>query len=303
MIFTIIRSGKADYTGYAGDSQLISVDQALSLQRTNPELNLWTYSTRGETAITFNVQKPPFNDIRVRHAIQMAIDIETINETFFQGMANTTPTGRNGRGLQGYHFPYEEWPEELKGSYRYNPEAAKKLLAEAGYPNGFKTTHDHHGFDLDYYQIVMEYLRAIGIDAEVKVHDRNSYIAIVREIKYEGFIPCDHNSDWKPLGPIGQNYSKAGWNPSNVSDPELDATYEAAVAATTVEELQRLVQAVDRREIEQHYTIFGPRGPLFHAIQPWVIGFNGEEGLGNMSRTTVFARLWIDSELKKEMGH
>ena len=36
-------------------------------------------------------------------------------------------------------FPYEEWPQDLKDEYAYNPTAAKKLLADAGYPNGFKT--------------------------------------------------------------------------------------------------------------------------------------------------------------------
>ena len=41
--------------------------------------------------------------------------------------------------MKGWGFPYEEWPQDLKDEYAYNPTAAKKLLADAGYPNGFKT--------------------------------------------------------------------------------------------------------------------------------------------------------------------
>ncbi|MDP7611005.1 MAG: ABC transporter substrate-binding protein [Nitrospinaceae bacterium] len=129
----------------------------MSLQRTNPEINLWPYSTAARTALTFNVQIPPWNDIRVRHALQMALDLETINATYFQGWADPRPGGRQGIGLIGYRFPYEEWPEEIKQYYRYDPEGAEKLLDEAGYPRGadgirFKTLYEHYeAADLDYY--------------------------------------------------------------------------------------------------------------------------------------------------------
>ncbi len=250
-ILALIRSGKADYTGYAGDSQLISVDQALSLQRTNPELNLWTYSTRGETAITFNVQKPPFNDIRVRHAIQMAIDLETINNTYYKGYADWIPTGRAGTALKGYITPFEEWPEEIKQYYRYDPEGAEALLDEAGYPRGadgvrFKTVYEHYEFfDFNYYQIAMEYIRAIGIGVEVQVLDRAAHGAMKRERRHKGMISDGHGFDYPPLPAIVSAHTDTSWNNANVSDPVFDAMYEAAEAATTIEEQMRLVKEAD----------------------------------------------------------
>ena len=41
--------------------------------------------------------------------------------------------------MTGWGFPYDQWPQDLKDEYAYNPTAAKQLLAAAGYPNGFKT--------------------------------------------------------------------------------------------------------------------------------------------------------------------
>ena len=176
----------------------------MSLQRTNPEMNLWPYSIRSQHSLSFNVQRPPFDDVRVRRAIQMAIDFETINATYFQGWAGTTPTGHVGRALIGYYTPFAEWPEELKQNYRYDLKGAEALLDEAGYPRGaddirFQTVLDvSESYDLDYYQIVMEYLRAIGIGVEVKVHDRTGYSALLREDRHEGLFGENYDTDYSP---------------------------------------------------------------------------------------------------------
>ena len=78
--------------------------------------------------------KPPFNDINVRRAMQMALDNETAATTYWKGFADPTPHGMVG--IKGYYIPFEEWDEEVKQYYRYDPEAADKLLDEAGYPRG-----------------------------------------------------------------------------------------------------------------------------------------------------------------------
>ena len=303
----LMRSGRADYIGYEG-APLATVDAAVSLQRTNPELNLWPYSFRSESAFAMNTQIPPFNDIRVRHALQMAIDLETINETYFQGWGDTTPTGHTGIGHVGEIFLFEEWPEEIKQYYRYDPEGAEKLLDEAGYPRGadgirFKTVHEHMDyFDLDYAQIALEYFRAIGVDVEVKLNDRAAHLASIREHKQLGLINGTHNADYPGLIALSQAYSKAGYNESNVSDPVYDEMYEAAVAATTIEEQRRLSREADRYSIEKHWWIGGVRVPSFNVSQPWIIGYNGEIS-GTLDPRQIFARLWIDQELKEAMGY
>lgn len=45
--------------------------------------------------------------------------------------------------MMGVGTPFEEWPEEIKQYYRHDPEGAKQMLAEAGYPDGFKTRLDY----------------------------------------------------------------------------------------------------------------------------------------------------------------
>ena len=83
--------------------------------------------------------RPPFNDIRVRKALQLAIDLPAIAKTYYGGKAVANPSTLTSRDVRGWGFPYEDWPQDLKNEYVYNPELSRQLLADAGYPNGFST--------------------------------------------------------------------------------------------------------------------------------------------------------------------
>ena len=81
-----LRSGQVDMLGQWGDSQLSSIDQVDSLKGTDPDIKLWGFVTRSNNAFRFiSAGRPPFNDIRVRQAMQMAVDRETIANTYFKG--------------------------------------------------------------------------------------------------------------------------------------------------------------------------------------------------------------------------
>ena len=307
-ILAMMRTGKADYIGYGGDTQITSIDAATSLQETNPDLNLWPYSYRAETAMAFNTQMSPWNDIRVRRAIQMAIDLETINQTYHKGWANPTAAAALGDAMVGYVTPFEEWPDDLKGYYTYDSERAEALLDEAGYPRGddgirFETVYGHldrGDFDLDYFQIVMEYLRAIGIDIEVEKIPVAQWGSYNNDRLGEGLFLTVHNADY--ITQIDTFYSTNGWNPSNVNDPAFDAIMDAFRAATATDEQQRLAREAVMHIAEQHWTIAGPRVPSFMVTQPWLVGYSGEVELGEMDRAIILSRLWIDQDLKAEMG-
>ena len=54
--------------------------------------------------------------------------------------------------------------------------------------------------------------------------------------------------------------------------------------------------------IAQHFYVWGPKAGKYMAVQPWVKGYNGEVHFGGQHRHVIFARVWIDQELKAEMG-
>ena len=158
-----MRTGKIDWIGIVGNSQIFSVDLAVSLKETNPEINLWPYSFRSGYSVFLQVQQPPFDDLRVRQAMHMALDFETINATYFKGYADWVPQGAIGKGNVEFHTPFEEWPEELQKTYSYDPAGAEALLDAAGYPRGadgirFTTTLTQaERFDLGYKELTAGY--------------------------------------------------------------------------------------------------------------------------------------------------
>ena len=78
---------------------------------------------------------PPFNDVRVRRAISMAIDRQGIIEAVYM---RGEPTPAIARGATEWSLPIDQLGEGAK-YYQYNPKEARRLLAEAGFPKGFKT--------------------------------------------------------------------------------------------------------------------------------------------------------------------
>jgi len=105
-------------------------------------------------------QGKPFADIRVRRAVNHAISRKAISEGLVRGGSRVinTPCYVSQVGCV----------VEKATVYDYNPEKAKKLLAEAGYPNGFETTI--YGYrDRDYAEAIVGYLRAVGIKAKLQM--------------------------------------------------------------------------------------------------------------------------------------
>lgn len=115
-------------------------------------------------------QKPPFDDVRVRQAVSYAIDWDTILQ-LFGGYAHRTPLP----ALPG-DFGYAEYADELmQYTYAYDPDKARQLLAEAGYPDGFETViegpNSTYPNGVEVCQAVAAQLTEVGIKAEVKVYE------------------------------------------------------------------------------------------------------------------------------------
>ena len=297
-----LRSGKIDLRGPSGGA-ITSIDTADSLRETNPDIVLYKQWFRSGNAFAANVRKPPFDDLRVRKALQMALDLETVAATYFKGEADPTPQGMIG--VKGYYIPFEEWPEEVKKGYRYDLEGAKQLLAEAGYPNGFKTRmRVLGGLKGGYSEIAAAYWAEIGVELEIdEITDWAKYHEDLFARDYEGIMGSIAGTTYNPSMTVTWYRSDAQWNRPLHQWPELDAKVDAALAATTFEEQQRLIAEADMYTIENHWQIWGPKGPQWWALHPWIKGYNGEFDLGPNEDSLILSRLWIDQDLKKEMGH
>lgn len=120
--------------------------------------------------LKYILYKEPFDDLRVRQAIHHAIDINAITQGLFQGVATPT-TSIQPPGVTG--------AVEFADYHVYDPERARQLLAEAGYPNGFDATL-HFGagrylLDSELAQALQAYLGAVGIHVTLRPIDWESF--------------------------------------------------------------------------------------------------------------------------------
>ena len=305
-----LRSGKVDYVGWIGGATLRSMDIADNLRKTNPEIAQWPFTNRSNSAYAMETTKPPFSDIRVRKAMQMALDHETINNTFNKGLGNWKPEGLAGDAVVGVSTPFEEWPEELQQEYTYNPAGAEALLDEAGYPRGpdgvrFKTdvVHSVVHQDVAYTELVAGYWAEIGIEVAIDAVDAATYGARVSAgHDFEGLAWTASGVDSQDLLNTIGYYSVQGANLPGGIDPTYEALYEAAAAAQSIEEQQRALKEANMYIVENHWIIWGTKVPQIEAALPWLKGYNGEIW-GPQAGNSILARLWIDQDLKKEMGY
>ncbi len=117
----------------AGECQVMRYPSPADLprMRTDSSIKMVETSAIDYGFLAFNQQKAPFQDVRVRKALAMAVDRKTILDAVFQG-AGTLATSAIPAAMWGHRGDLPQIP--------YDPVAAKALLAEAGYPNGFKTS-------------------------------------------------------------------------------------------------------------------------------------------------------------------
>ncbi|WP_411503855.1 glutathione ABC transporter substrate-binding protein [Brevibacillus centrosporus] len=137
--------------------------------KTSPQLDLYRSEGLGTEFVGFNTKKKPFDDVRVRQAINYAIETDAI----IQGVYNRVGTRANSAmspKVLGYS-------DSVQG-YTFDPNKAKALLKEAGYPNGFKTTiwTGDRKERINAAEVIQSQLKGIGIEVEVKVLEYGAYL-------------------------------------------------------------------------------------------------------------------------------
>ena len=226
--------------GQINRTDWVQIKDALKQRR--PNLQTAEFPANVVTGIFMRTDKAPFSDVRVRQAMSMAIDRQGIVNATLEGVGVLNPAVP--AGLKEWSIPMDQLGEGAR-YFQYNREAAKKLLAEAGYPKGFSTTMDFATYGstllVDTVQLVMKYLKDVGIDVKLNTLEYGAYIARILSHKHDalGFGP--YTPFLEPDGFVfAQYYPGEPRNVSIVNDP---------VAADMAVRQRRTLVPSKRREI------------------------------------------------------
>jgi peptide/nickel transport system substrate-binding protein len=204
---------------------------------------------------SFNTTKPPFDDVRVRQALNYAIDRDSIVEFVMGGVATPSTCSIMGPGVPGAAEGF---------CYEYDPERARALLAEAGVPEGFQFDlwgpSGRYTRDKEIVEAVAGQLEAVGLSPQVQVFgDFPTYIQ-------EAVL--DTELDLAFCSIIGTPYDASGYfiyfqsdlagkpfNISRVRDEEVDRLTAEGAAETDPEARQAIYTELQQKITEDAYFI------------------------------------------------
>lgn len=295
---TALRTGKLDIL------EAIRWSAADELKKNAPALKWSRTLGMVGTYLAMRVDTKPFDDVRVRRALNMAINKQEIVSAFYGGNAELFAFPQHPDYI-GYYEPLSAMPESVKELFTYNPEKAKKLLAEAGYPNGFSfkvqvtASSPVHS---DLLPLIAAYLEKVGVKIEIQPMEYPAFLsAMTTRTNAAGYFM--DNGHTNPTTTIRKNFVKGQvWNPSQWNDPALDKKMDGALAERDEGKRQAILKEMTREMLDKAPYIWLPTAYNFTAWWPWVQNYNGELRAGAVRPWPIYSRIWVDQDMKKKMG-
>lgn len=215
------------------------VDVAISVQaseldrlESNPDVTVFRKDAPTTNFLAFTCKNSPMDNVKVRQAIDMAINKQAILDVVYQG-TGLIATGPMSPGIWAFNT---ELPE-----HKYDPEAAKALLAEAGYPDGLKLsiTCNEDQTRLDIAEMVQSQLAQIGVEIEIITLEWGAFIDKVYVGSMDmfglGWTADTGDPDYALYASFHSSMHGEGGNMSFYSNPEVDRLLDLGRTSTDPE--------------------------------------------------------------------
>ena len=194
-------------------------------------------------ALYLNNAKAPFDDVRVRRALCLAVDRQKILDLTSEGKGTVIGSSMFP-AFSKYYMP------ELSDFYKQDIQEAKSLLAKAGYPDGFSmsiTVPSNYQPHINTAQVLAQQLRSIGVDAKIDLVEWNTWLSDTYVGRnYESTVIGVDASYLTARALLERFYSSADNNFTNFSDPEYDALYEKVIRMTDDSEKTAAYREMER---------------------------------------------------------
>ena len=289
---SLLRAGKVELPHIWG---WLSPEEAKSVQKTNPELSVVRQDVIGQGFIYMRTDQPPFNDIRVRRAISLAIDRKAWNEALLFGEgcieSGPIPCGMKEWKLEAAKLD----PAKAKYLVGYDPAESRRLLAEAGQKNLSLPIFHWPGYVVpwrSYYELAADNLGKVGIGVELKPEEYGKYISTTALGKYDKMAmgpstPFTEVDDFL----FGRFYPELLTNQSHVADAELTRMLVAQRREMDPRKRKQIVDDIQRYLADKAYYVYVPSWPQYVSHPAYVKGFRHHDGYGAGLR---LAYTWLD---------
>ena len=297
------RTGKVDAMGAGWED-------AEDLMKAIPQLEHSRYLVSG-SPVSLRMDNPdlPWYDIRVRHALAMAINYQELVDDLYGGHGEIL-----GHPILPYpefmcmYTPLEEQSQTVQELFEYHPDKAKQLLAEAGYPNGFSCTVLTYSTAVDNLSIIKDYWAKIGVDLQIDVRDYVVFTSVYTRKKQEEMIYGTPGSGANQPSKFSNYYGVGFYNYPRIDDPRCNEVMEAVDEMgwefyTDRAQFCSIMKEIYPYILEQCWAIPMPGYYSYVFWWPWVKDYDAVSSVGYFNGYSYLTYSWIDQDLKKEMGY
>jgi len=297
-LLSALRTGKLDIAEIV---RWINVPQ---LKETTPELQWNRWLAPQGTLIALRVDRPPLDNRLVRRALNIAVNKQEIVRVYYGGEAEVMAFPQLP-DFGPYFQPLGEMPASVQELFVYDPEKARQLLAEAGLPDGFELniqvcscTSDQ----MDLLPLIVSYWEKIGVRARIQPMEYAAFLsAMTTRTHAEAYIM--NTGHVTPLSSLRKNFQTGQvWNPSQWSDPDFDRRIDEAFRMRNEADTIAAVRSMTAEIIDKAPYVWLPTPYLYTAWWPWVRNYGGEVRAGAVRPGPIYARIWIDHDMKRRMG-
>ncbi|HEY7539185.1 MAG TPA: ABC transporter substrate-binding protein [Methylomirabilota bacterium] len=233
-----------------------------TLKQKRPKLKTAEFPSPVMSHISMRTDQKPFSDVRVRQAMSLAIDRQAIIDSVFEGVGAMNPAV--AAALREWSIPMDKLGEGAK-YFKYDPAEAKRLLAAAGYPNGFPGTlcFTTYGSTIlvDSMQLVQKDLKAVGIDVKIDQKEYGAYIATCFYGKFDSMTYGPQTGFLEPDNFLyGQYYPDELKNQSHINDPVVADMLVRQRRTPDVAKRREIIYDIQRHLAKQQYYVQMPSG-------------------------------------------
>jgi peptide/nickel transport system substrate-binding protein len=298
---TAIRTGKIDFLREIGPDdakQLISANK--DLQWSSRLGQSWVASGR------LDKQNLPYKDINVRRALNLAVDKQAILKDYWKGNAIMVGYPFNpGLEWAKMYTPLEQLPADVQELYTgYNPTKAKQMLADAGYPNGFKAKIQFRSDYGDEVSMIKGYLDKVGVTLELTPLEIGVYNSVDAANSHDEMWYGQAKGIWAPhemLMTKKGNYS----NDALIDDPYYLGVQDA-IAQNIISNPDAMFTKLKEAgvyELKSAWAIWMPVPFQYNIWWPWTQNYYGINWEGWANTWDYVKWIWVDQTLKKSMGY
>jgi peptide/nickel transport system substrate-binding protein len=257
----------------------------------------------------FNVEgNPLFKDIRVRRAMMMAVNWQSLVKDLFGGDAqiNVWPVTYNKQYASLYlSLDDPDCPASVKELYKFDLEKAKSLMKEAGYPNGFKTTVicSNGTTVVDYYSVIKGMWSKLGIDLTIDARESAVHTSVWRGQQWTDLC----YSSMGGLGTAftgGNIYGDQSSNGSRVHDKVVESAVKQMITAVSTQgqgAADKIHRELMKYVLDQAWAVPYPKAPGYRLWWPWVKNYHNEFSIGYWNEGNWTKWTWIDQDIKAKM--